>query len=127
VFTGAMRWLAATLAAFTIGEAVALLLGTLPRRGGRNPWATPAHVGFLLVDLVTGCAIVWFGIVPAAPLSVPALAAALGVLAATHAWRAYEYLAHRPDPFCANPQLFSVDVGKLAGGVLVLVGWWLTK
>jgi hypothetical protein len=115
-----VRWVAWTVGAVSVGEALALAAGTLRRR---SDWTTPAHLAYLASDVVLGAALVWLATVPLTAGGASLLALTLSVLAASHGWRAHEYVRRVPGAFCANAELFYVDVAKLVGVLLVAAGW----
>jgi hypothetical protein len=122
VLTEGFKWLAVTIAAMAMGEAIALFLGTRPRDGVRNEWATPLHLFLLASDVVSGAAIIWLALAgPDGRVSGP-LWGWLILFAVTHASRFGEYLGHRPNPFCANRQLLIVNDIKLLGILAVMLG-----
>lgn len=118
MLTGGPMWLSVTVGSVAFGEAMALMAWTNLRRGGRSSWATAKNNAFLAADVVTGGALIALPFA-AGSAATAALWAAVACLAATHAYRAAEYLRHEPNAFCANESLFAVDMGKLAGAVLL--------
>jgi len=108
------------------GESAILLLGmNLPQP---SPWSTPVNLALAAADIALGAflAVVALRLRPAGISLLPSLrlavAAALLVLLASHAWREWVYLA-RPDRsnFLANAALSLMNRARMALIVASLV------
>lgn len=102
------------------GEALALLTGMHFLSPASNPWLSPKNDFLLATDLAAGMGLVWLALFRSGrhPLLLFCLAA---VALLTHGYRLWEYLAHSPNPFCANFPLFTVNNIKLLGLLLIVI------
>jgi hypothetical protein len=111
-------WLILALGLVSAGESSALLAGmSLP--SGPGAWMTPSNISYAASDIAVG-----IGLSAAAISGRSAewyVGAGLGFLLLSNGVRAAEFLAKKPEAFCANGALFAVDIVKTAFAAAILL------
>jgi hypothetical protein len=98
-----------------VGEAIALLIGTLQTVGDADGWLSFKNGLLLQVDIITGVSLILVALVvkdfPRSPIF---LTVAL-IAVAAHIFRDWEYFNGGRNVFLANLGLFALNNVKLAG------------
>jgi hypothetical protein len=101
------------------GEALALFVRMVILNAD-SPWISQKNNVFLLLDVLTGVAIIWLVLGGQAGTGWPGIPVLVGL--ATHVYREWEVRSGAPHPFCFNTPLRILNTVKLAG-LVILLGW----
>jgi hypothetical protein len=102
------------------GEALALFVGMVILSPDAAAWVSPKNNALLLLDVLTGIAIIWLVLGGQAGTGWPGIPVLVGL--ATHVYREWEVRSGAPHPFCFNTPLRILNAVKLAG-LVILLGW----
>jgi hypothetical protein len=98
-----------------VGEAVALLIGTLQSGGDTSGWLSLKNGLLLQVDIITGVALILIALLVKDYLGSPIFYAVMVAAVVTHVFRDWEYVNGGRNMFLASRGLFVVNNVKLAG------------
>jgi ABC-type branched-subunit amino acid transport system permease subunit len=120
VLVTGVNWLVSLVGLMILGEAVVLLVGGYVLGHLAPSWRTHSNVLLLFLDGVVGAGLI-YAVWMATPLLI-VLLAILGVL--SHAYRLWEVVTGRLEPFAANHALSIMNTLKLTLLVFVFIELW---
>jgi hypothetical protein len=98
-----------------VGEAIALLIGTLQSGGDAGGWLSLKNGLLLQVDIITGVGLILVALLVKDFLDSPIFYVVMVVAVVTHVFRDWEYVNGAQNVFLANRGLFVVNNVRLVG------------
>lgn len=108
------------------GESIALLMGTTFSGFEGQEWQTPSNMFFMIIDIITGVAIIFLIFVKAELTNYPlVLSVFVVIVIMTHLFREMQYLLDIPNKYLKNRPLFIVNNLKLLLAAIIVISEFL--